>query len=181
VVPDKALLRLAAQRPDFVLELGLRMSQGLKQQLGQLEAIQQVGACETLGLQLYQRDVEARVVCDVNMHTGQGMCPGSAEWTCGHSQSKGCLHQPWQFSCAAVRTDGGLHGSDVHAQCVFFRSRCMCAGDRMVQYTNPFTSLVVLGRTAAVHHALLPPDITCRRLILPHRVRSGVRVPCSRT
>lgn len=42
VVPDKALLRLAAQRPDLVLELGLRMSQGLKQQLGQLQAVQQV-------------------------------------------------------------------------------------------------------------------------------------------
>lgn len=43
VVSGKALLRLAAQRPDLVLELGLRMSQGLKQQLGELEAIQQVG------------------------------------------------------------------------------------------------------------------------------------------
>jgi hypothetical protein len=44
VVPDRALLRLAAQRPDLVLELGLRMSQEMKQQLGQLEALQQV--CE---------------------------------------------------------------------------------------------------------------------------------------
>ena len=52
VVPDKALLRLAAQRPDFVLELGLRMSQGLKQQLGQLEAIQQVGGCASTSSQL---------------------------------------------------------------------------------------------------------------------------------
>lgn len=51
VVPDKALLRLAAQRPDLVLELGLRMSQGLKQQLGQLEAIQQVCLCWTWACQ----------------------------------------------------------------------------------------------------------------------------------
>jgi hypothetical protein len=43
VVPDKPLLRLAATRPDLVLELGLRMSQEMKQQLGQLEALQQVG------------------------------------------------------------------------------------------------------------------------------------------
>jgi hypothetical protein len=42
VVPGKALLQLASQRPDLALELGLRMSQGLKQQLGQLQAAQQV-------------------------------------------------------------------------------------------------------------------------------------------
>lgn len=45
VVPGAALLRLAGQRPDLVLELGLRMSQGLKQQLGQLQAVQQVSHC----------------------------------------------------------------------------------------------------------------------------------------
>lgn len=44
VVPGKALLQLASQRPDLALELGLRMSQGLKQQLGQLQAAQQVGS-----------------------------------------------------------------------------------------------------------------------------------------
>lgn len=43
VVSSKALLRLAASRPDLVLELGLRMSQEMEQQLGQLEALQQVG------------------------------------------------------------------------------------------------------------------------------------------
>lgn len=43
VVSGKALLRLAATWPELVLELGLRMSQDMKQQLGRLEAIQQVG------------------------------------------------------------------------------------------------------------------------------------------
>lgn len=42
VVRDKALLRLAASRPDLVLELGLKLSQEMQDKVEVLEAQQQV-------------------------------------------------------------------------------------------------------------------------------------------
>jgi hypothetical protein len=69
VVPDKALLRLAAQRPDLVLELGLRMSQEMKQQLGQLEALQAVG-----DIKCFCSRMSGKICFPTDRQEMEGMC-----------------------------------------------------------------------------------------------------------